>query len=75
MKLTIVLAVIVAMLLLFAIYLRENVKFTVRFLGTDLSLEVKDQRARRTESLTPGHTNGDIARREGEPTSTPSQPE
>ena len=43
MMLTILLVGTVAMILLFAIYLREDVKFSVRFWGTGMSLEVKDQ--------------------------------
>ena len=54
MMLTIVVVGIVAMILLFSIYLREDVKFSVRFWGTGMSLEVRDQHAGRTESVTPG---------------------
>ena len=35
--------VIVAMVLIFAIYLREDVKLNVKFLGADMSLEVTDR--------------------------------
>ena len=34
--------VIVAVVLIFAIYHREDVKFSVKFLGADVSLEVTD---------------------------------
>ena len=34
--------VIVAMVLIFAIYHREDVKFSVKFWGADVSLEVTD---------------------------------
>ncbi|MCE2542825.1 MAG: hypothetical protein J4F30_05255 [Acidobacteria bacterium] len=62
MMLTIVVVGIVAMILLFSIYLREDVKFSVRFWGTGMSLEVRDQHAGRTEAVTPGYTRGDLGR-------------
>ena len=43
----------VAMILLSAIYLREDVKFSITFLGTGMSLEVRDQHADHTRTV--GH--------------------
>lgn len=60
MMLTIVLVGTVAMILLFSIYLREHVKFSVRFWGTGMSLEVRDQHVGHTEAVTPGRTHGDL---------------
>ena len=74
MKLTVLLVVTVAMLLLFAIYLREDVKFTVRFLGTDLSLEVKDHPAGRDGTLSQGHEPA-VTRGEGDTANVSSQSE
>ena len=62
MKLTTVLVVAVAMVLLFSIYLREDVKFSVKFWSAGMSLEVKDQHAGRTKAVTPGHTGGNLDR-------------
>ena len=70
MMLTILLVGTVAMILLFAIYLREDVKFSVRFWGTGMSLEVKDQHVGHMKPL--GQESPPPAGTAGETTDTPS---
>ncbi len=69
MMLTIVLVGTVAMILLFSIYLREDVKFSVRFWGTGMTLEVRDQHACHTKTF--GDESRPPARTAGETTDTP----
>ena len=69
MKKTTLLAVLVAVVLLSAIYLREDVKFSVRFWGTGLSLEVTDQHPGHTRTV--GQESSPPAETAGEMTDTP----
>lgn len=69
MKLTTMLVVAVAMVLLFSIYLREDVKFSVKFWSAGMSLEVKDQHVGRTKTV--GHESPPPAGTAGETTDTP----
>ena len=69
MMLTIVLVGTIAMILLFSIYLREDVKFSVRFWGTGMSLEVKDQHVGHTRTV--GQESSPPAGTAGETTDTP----
>ena len=59
MRRTTLLVVLVAIVLLSAIYLREDVKFSVKFWGMGMSLEATDQHAGRAKALNPERTLGD----------------
>ena len=62
MKMTVLLVVVVAIVLLYAIHLGRGVKLSVRLPGTGASLEVGDGRhAGRTESLSLEPVAGDDA--------------
>lgn len=71
MKMTILL-VTVAMILIFAICLGRDVKFSINVWGTRASLEVSDQHAGHTQTVGQGHATA-ATRTEGDATNASPQ--